>query len=90
MIRARVVVRGRVQGVAFRASVRSHARSVGAKGWVRNLPDRTVEAVIEGSEDVVEAVVDYCRTGPPAARVEHVEVMEEPATGAFTEFRIER
>lgn len=79
-VRQRVVVRGRVQGVGFRASCARRAWQAGAAGWVRNLPDGAVEAVFEGPAPVVEALVDWCRAGPPAARVDAVScVVEHPA-----------
>jgi acylphosphatase len=78
--RARVVVRGRVQGVFFRAEARGQARSLDLGGWVRNNPDGTVEAVFEGDRDRVESMVDWCRRGPPLADVDDVQVeWEEPS-----------
>jgi acylphosphatase len=78
-IRRRVRVRGRVQGVFFRASTRQHARALGVDGWVRNRPDGSLEAVFEGAPDAVEAALAFCRSGPPGARVLDVEVTaEEP------------
>jgi len=80
-IRRRVVVSGRVQGVGFRAATHARAEAQGVAGWVRNLPDGSVEAAFEGDPAAVEALVDFCRAGPPWARVERVEVCEEPAEG---------
>ncbi len=79
--RRRVVIRGRVQGVFFRASTRVSAHELGADGWVRNLSDGSVEAVFEGSPDAVEALVGFCRTGPRIAQVDHLEVFEEVPEG---------
>ncbi len=77
--RARAVVRGRVQGVFFRAETRDRARSLGVAGWARNAPDGTVEAVFEGDRDRVEALVEWCRRGPRLADVAAVDVeWEEP------------
>ena len=81
MIRRRVVVAGRVQGVFFRASTREQARGTGVSGWVRNRADGTVEAVFEGPPDAVERMVAYVRHGPPRAQVERVEVVEEQPEG---------
>lgn len=79
-VRARALVRGRVQGVWFRQSVAEEARALGAVGWVRNLTDGSVEAVFEGPPAVVERAIDYVRVGPPRAEVASVEVTwEEPA-----------
>lgn len=78
MIRRRVIVHGLVQGVFFRDTVRRMARSRGVAGWIRNRPDGTVEAVFEGDPQAVEAMVSFCREGPRGARVERVEIAEEP------------
>lgn len=78
--RARVRVRGRVQGVYFRSDTRDRARSLGVSGWVRNAPDGSVEAVFEGEEERVQSMVAWCRRGPGGARVDEVLVdWEEPA-----------
>ena len=74
MKRAQVVVRGSVQGVFFRAETRDRARSLGLAGWVRNAADGTVEAAFEGDDERVESMIEWCRRGPPGARVEDVEV----------------
>lgn len=77
--RSRVTVDGRVQGVFFRESTRRMAEDLGLSGWVRNLPDRTVEAVFEGSADKVAHAVAWMRNGPPSAVVTSlVESAEEP------------
>ena len=86
MGRTRVVVTGRVQGVFFRDTCRREAHRLGVNGWVRNRPDGTVEAVFEGAPDALTAMVDWCRHGPPQARVDAVHVYAEQPTGltAFT------
>ena len=77
--RARVVVRGRVQGVFFRAETRDRARSLGLSGWVRNVADGSVEAVFEGDRDRIESMLEWCRRGPGFAEVEDLDVAwEEP------------
>ncbi|HET9045950.1 MAG TPA: acylphosphatase [Casimicrobiaceae bacterium] len=78
MIARRLVVRGRVQGVGFRYALVDVATMMGAAGWVRNRRDGTVEALVQGEDTIVDAVVAWCRRGPPAARVTTVDV--EPAT----------
>ncbi len=88
MVSARVVIRGWVQGVYFRAYTRDQARSLGLTGWVRNLPDGSVEALFEGEKDPVEKMVSWCHRGSPASRVEKVEVTYGPFTGAFDSFEI--
>ncbi len=79
--RRRVIVRGHVQGVFFRDTVRREAERRGIAGWVRNRDDGTVEAVFEGVPDQVEAMVELSRHGPRGARVESVEVVEESPEG---------
>ncbi len=74
LARVYVVVSGLVQGVAFRAYTVDEARGLRLAGWVRNLPDGRVEAEAEGERSALEALVAFCRRGPPAARVEGVEV----------------
>ena len=89
MIRARLLISGRVQGVGFRASTAHAASRIGGlTGWVRNLDDGRVEAVVEGPPEKVDALLAWCRTGPPAARVSEVETNREPATGEFSGFGI--
>jgi acylphosphatase len=87
-IRAHVFVRGRVQGVFFRSEIRHEARKHGVKGWVRNLPDGRVEAVFEGEEREVEALIEFCKRGPSGARVAGVYVTMENYTGEFGDFEI--
>lgn len=77
MIQKRAFVSGRVQGVFFRDFTRRTARRHGVVGWVRNLPDGRVEALLEGEPSAVEAVLDALRDGPPAARVDNIAVSEE-------------
>jgi acylphosphatase len=80
--RLRVRVRGAVQGVFFRAETRDRARSLGVAGWVRNVPDGSVEAVFEGEASRVDSMADWCRRGPRGADVEDVEVIAEDPQGA--------
>jgi acylphosphatase len=80
-VRRRVLVRGRVQGVSFRAWCQVEARRAGVAGHARNLADGRVEAVFEGDAAAVERMVAWCRGGPPAAEVTGVEVHDEPPTG---------
>lgn len=80
-MRARAIVHGRVQGVFFRDTTRREAVDRGVAGWVRNRPDGTVEAVFEGDRDAVEAMIEFCRQGPPSAEVGRVEVSEEESEG---------
>jgi acylphosphatase len=86
--RLHVTVRGRVQGVAFRYYTRRRALELGVYGWVRNMPDGSVEALLEGEQSAVQAIVEWCRTGPPAARVERIDIREEESDGEFGDFSI--
>jgi len=79
--RVRIHVDGRVQGVWFRGSMCEQARSLGLEGWVRNLRDGRVEALVEGPRTDVGAIVEWCRQGPPGARVDDVQLADE-APGA--------
>lgn len=81
MVRRRVIVHGRVQGVFFRDSVRRAAAREGVAGSAANLADGTVEAVFEGTPESVEALVEFCRRGPPRAAVERIEVFEQEPQG---------
>ena len=77
MIRRRLIVHGRVQGVGFRWAIARAAESRGVAGWVANRADGTVEAVLEGEPDAVDSVVRLSQEGPRGAQVERVEVAEE-------------
>ena len=73
-VRAHVLIKGDVQGVFFRSNTRSQAVMRQVTGWVRNLPDGRVEAVMEGERDDVEGLIESCRQGPPGARVDDMEI----------------
>jgi len=88
MVRAHVYVSGRVQGVFFRYETKSLADELGVKGWVRNLPDGRVEAVFEGEEELVKKMIDFCKKGPPGARVTGINVEWEDYKGEFDGFYI--
>jgi len=81
MRRCYVTVTGRVQGVGMRWACAAEAERAGVAGWVRNLPDGRVEAVLEGDEDAVDRVLRWLHSGPPAARVEDVLVRTEQPQG---------
>lgn len=80
-VRRRVVVSGQVQGVFFRDTCRREAARRGVTGWVRNCPDATVEAVFEGPEDAVSAMVGWAREGPAQAVVDDVRTCDETPEG---------
>jgi acylphosphatase len=86
-VQRRVLVSGQVQGVFFRASCEKEATSRDVAGWARNNPDGRVEVCLEGAEDAVNEVIEWCKHGPPWAEVAGVEIIEEEPTGQ-TSFRI--
>ncbi len=86
--RAHVIITGKVQGVFFRASTQDEALRLGLKGWVRNLPNGSVEAVFEGDKKAIEKIISWCHEGPPWARVQEVKVKWEPYQGEFERFSI--
>jgi len=88
MVRKRVLISGRVQGVYFRNYTREAALAAGVTGWVRNRRDGRVEAVFEGDPEAVEKVIRWCWKGSPSARVEHVEIKNEEYAGEFRDFQI--
>ncbi|MCI0441062.1 MAG: acylphosphatase [Chloroflexi bacterium] len=87
-VRARALVSGMVQGVYFRDSAQHVARGLGVVGWARNLPDRRVEILCEGEKASIEKFLDWCRQGPPSARVDNVVVEYKEASGEFDEFYV--
>jgi acylphosphatase len=86
--RAHVYVTGKVQGVFFRQNTKRQAQSHDVYGWVKNLPDGRVEAVFEGEEDAVKAVVEFCKVGPKDASVSCIDVNWEPYREEFQSFAI--
>jgi len=88
MVRAHLRIYGIVQGVFFRATMKEVADRLGVKGWVRNVADGSVEAVLEGPRDKVLQVIKWAHRGPPAAKVTRVEIRWEAYRGEFRDFRI--
>ena len=88
MLRAEVVVSGRVQGVWFRGTACEQARSLELTGWVKNRWDGKVEAVFEGPADDVRRMVSWCHRGPRLARIESVEVEWKEPSGEFDRFSV--
>ncbi len=86
--RAHLIVSGRVQGVCYRAETQQAASLFGVNGWVRNKPDGTVEAVVEGAAGDVRSLINWCKTGPDISRVAKVAVTWQDYLGEFTEFRV--
>jgi acylphosphatase len=86
MERVHVTVRGRVQGVYFRASARDRARQLRLAGWVRNCHDGSVEILAEGDKAHLEQFIVWCHGGPPGAVVTDIDIEWQEATGEFTGF----
>ncbi|HOJ14562.1 MAG TPA: acylphosphatase [Deltaproteobacteria bacterium] len=84
----RLTIRGRVQGVWYRATARETAQGLGIRGWVRNAEDGSVEAHIQGDDESLERMIRWCRTGPPGARVEEVLVEEAEPVDEYRSFSI--
>ena len=77
-------IEGRVQGVWFRESMRREAERLGVTGWVRNAPDGSVEAVVQGGDEAVDALIEWARVGPPLAQVDRL--TQKDAQGEFSSF----
>ena len=86
--RVHVYLSGRVQGVGFRAFTSRTAQQLGVKGWVKNLADGRVEAVLAGSEEKVEQMLNKVKTGPRFAEVNDMQVEEEDYRGEFDKFEV--
>jgi len=84
--RLHVLIEGRVQGVGYRYATWRQARSLGLTGWVRNLEDGHVEAEFEGAKASLDAMHDWCKIGPPAARVTHVAARWDTGEPKYTDF----
>lgn len=87
-VRAHLLISGRVQGVAFRYYAQDIAQSLGVKGWIRNCWDGKVEIVVEGEEEEVEKLINWCYRGPGSAIVEKVDIEWEKHRGEFNSFGI--
>jgi acylphosphatase len=81
-----LIITGRVQGVAYRASMAREAQMLGVTGWVRNRSDGSVEAMVAGTPEQMAAIMNWARRGPPAAQVDHVAV--ELGSGQFSGFEL--
>ena len=86
--RVRVFVKGKVQGVFFRQALKVKAIQNGVFGWVRNLDDGRVEAVLEGNAENVNTLVEWCHGGPANARVEDVDIRNEKYSNEFSKFDV--
>jgi acylphosphatase len=86
--RAHLFISGLVQGVFFRDSLRREALQTGVTGWVRNRMDGRVEALMEGEQEEIQRLVEWCKIGPPAAEVDNVEVKFAAPTGEYDRFLV--
>jgi acylphosphatase len=86
--RVHLIVVGRVQGVCFRDSARNEARSLGVSGWARNLPTGDVEILAEGREDRLNDLINWCRNGPPMAKVIDLSIRWEDSQEEFDTFEV--
>ena len=86
--RVRLFVKGKVQGVFFRQALKVSAKKNNVPGWVRNLKDGRVEALLEGEDENVSALVEWCHGGSANARVEDIEIKNETYKGEFTKFDV--
>ena len=83
-----VWIEGNVQGVFFRANTRDKAVSLEITGWVKNLSDGRVEAVFEGEDEAIKEILEFCREAPFGAKVDDMEIKEEPYKGEFESFEV--
>ncbi len=88
MKRVHVYISGMVQGVSFRAATKRAAANLNISGWVRNMEDGRVEAVLEGADEDVERMIAWCKVGPRLAQVTKVTAKEEHYSGSFRDFSI--
>ncbi|HMK32618.1 MAG TPA: acylphosphatase [Nitrosopumilaceae archaeon] len=86
--RAHIFVKGRVQGVYFRQGMKDIAEKKNVTGWVRNLQDKRVEAILEGNDEDVNSVIEWSKMGPPNAIVDDVEIINENYKNEFSKFEI--
>ena len=86
--RVRVFVKGKVQGVFFRQALKVKAKQSSVYGWVKNLQDGRVEALLEGKDENVNVLVEWCHGGPANARVEDVEIRNEEYSNEFSNFEV--
>jgi len=90
MIRARIFVRGKVQGVFFRENTKQKAQEIGLTGWVRNTDDGGVEAMFEGEREKILEIIDWGKTGPALAKVDNIEIEWQDFQNKFSSFQVLR
>ena len=89
-VRAHILVSGRVQGVFFRMETRNEATKRNVTGWVRNTSGGRMEAIFEGKKVDVEKLIEFCKTGPPGAKVTKIDAQWKEYIGEFEDFKIRR
>lgn len=88
MQQARIIIKGRVQGVFYRATAQEKAQELGLKGYVKNLEDGTVEALVQGDKAAIEIFIKWCHEGPPSSKVETINVEWQTSTERYSDFSI--
>ena len=88
MYQAHILISGDVQGVYYRVSCKEYAIGVGVKGWVRNLDNGNVEALAQGEKEKIERFLEWCKKGPPQAKVEEIKITWQEANGPFNGFSV--
>ena len=88
MKRVHLYIAGKVQGVYFRQGMKEAAEKNNVKGWVKNLPDKRVEAVLEGEDSNVDAVIEWSNFGPPGATVDNLKILDENSNEELSDFEI--
>jgi len=88
MERVKILISGVVVGVFFRAFIKENVDNLKLNGYVKNTSDGKVEVVLEGEKDKIEKLIDMCKKGPDAARVDHIEIKNEKYKGNFDGFKI--
>lgn len=87
-IQMKVIIEGMVQGVFYRATTRDRAQMLGLTGWVKNMPDRSVHALFQGSPDLIDQMIEWCWQGSPASRVDHVHTELQELENQLTAFEV--
>jgi len=90
MYQAHIIISGKVQNVCYRVSCKEYASGQGLKGWVRNIENGSVEALAQGEKEKIERFIEWCKKGPPQAKVEEVKITWQEANGPFNGFSVIR
>lgn len=88
MLQAHLKITGKVQGVFFRSNAQEKAESLGLTGYVKNMPDSSVEAVVQGEKDQIEPFISWAKEGPSSAKVNNIAINWQPLEKNFSSFRI--